>query len=400
MIAWSRLSDFQLSTDLKELSFNMTRIVFASSYSFDEPVVRNRLTPFIDAALDRGFSVTLVNPIGGHYHRDNDTCFEHLALELPQANRGGFFIRTLREIILSWKILNRIPKNNDVVFITIPSMFLLFLFHGYSEAIKVVDVRDLTWEYLSDKSKLFKTAKLFFRYLAIRKFRSFDYFCVTNKVEKKYLGNRMEIEKSRIILCTNGISNFQFKHLVEAVKFNTCNSHKRPCITYIGNVGVAQNLMTLVEAAKLLPDVDFRIVGGGSDMQRIEAAVRHVPNLVMVGRIDWGSIPAEYQMADILWAQLTPEFSGAVPSKLYEYLTTGKHVIYGGLGESVSVISEFDGVDIVQPSNVNDLVALIKHIINSNKHRCYNFANRGLIQEKYIREVAVNRFYQTLELKI
>lgn len=374
----------------------MRRIVFASTYSLAEPVLKNRLTPFIDLALDRGFSVVLVNPAGGDYHRAQDNNFSHVALDIPQANRGNFFVRTLREVGLARRVLCRIPEGCDVVFVTIPSMFLLFLFRGFGNSLKVLDVRDLTWEYLSNASMVMKYAKSFFRFLAHRKFPRFDLFCVTNSAEREYLVEQIKVNPGKIIQCSNGITNEQFQRLAQVDYDSYSERSRRPCLTYIGNVGVAQNLITLVEAAKQLPDVDFRIVGGGSDQARIEESARQVPNLEMTGRVDWSAIPTAYQQADVLWAQLTPEFAGAVPSKLYEYLATGKRVIYGGLGEAVSVISEFEDVEVVEPDNVPELVSAIREAISSNEHCQINLTNRQKVRENYIRELSVERFYQRI----
>jgi glycosyltransferase involved in cell wall biosynthesis len=374
----------------------MRRIVFASTYSLAEPVLKNRLTPFIDLALDRGFSVVLVNPVGGDYHRAQERNFSHVVLDIPQANRGNFFIRTLRELLLARKVLAGIPGDSDVVFVTIPSMFLLFLFHGFGNSLKVLDVRDLTWEYLSDTSIVMRCAKAFFRFLARWKLPRFDFYCVTNSAERKYLVEEVQVVPEEIVRCSNGITIKQFQRLAQVDYDFSPEKPKRPCLTYIGNVGVAQNLITLVEAAKQLPDVDFRIVGGGSDQARIEDAARTAPNIEMTGRVDWTVIPAAYQQADVLWAQLTPEFSGAVPSKLYEYLATGKRVIYGGLGEAVSVISGFEDVEIVQPGNVPELVSAIRKATAPNERLQVNLSNRQKVKENYIREISVERFYQRI----
>ena len=374
----------------------MRQIVFASTYSFAEPVLKNRLTPFIDLALSRGYSVVLVNPEGGDYHQAHNENFKRIALEVPQANRGNFFIRTLREALLARKVLAQIPESADVVFVTIPSMFLLFLFSGFRKALKVLDIRDLTWEYLSDKSLVTRWAKSFFRFLAHWKLPQFDFYCVTNSAERKYLVERVQLNPGEIEHCSNGITIEQFKRLSQVSYECSSERPKRPCLTYVGNVGVAQDLSTLVEAAKRLPDIDFRILGGGSDQARIANAAQGVPNVEMTGRVDWRAIPAAYQRADILWAQLTPEFSGAVPSKLYEYLSTGKRVIYGGLGEAVSVVSEFEGVEIVEPENVAELVSAIQGVTNSEECFEISLSNRAKVKEKYIRELSVERFYQRI----
>lgn len=375
----------------------MRKIVFVSTYSLAEPVLNNRLTPFIDLALDRGFSVVLVNPIGGAYHRARDINFSHVSIDIPQANRGNFFVRSLREMGLARRVLDRVPESSDVVFVTIPSMFLLFMFKGFESSLKVLDVRDLTWEYLSDASIITKFAKKLFRFLAQRKFPRFDLYCVTNGVEQKHLVEQIGVNPERVIHCPNGIRHQQFQSLTRVDRPTSSESPTPPRLSYIGNVGVAQNLITLVEAAKQLPGIDFRVVGGGSDQARIEEATRQVPNFAIEGRVDWNAIPVAYEQSDILWAQLTPEFSGAVPSKLYEYLATGKPVIYGGLGEAVSLISEFGNVEVVEPNNVAELVSAIKKVISSNDRGQLNLSNRQRIKDKYIREVSVERFYQRIE---
>ena len=389
-------SIIRICDESEELKNSMYRIVFVSTYSFAEPVLKNRLTPFIDLALDRGFSVVLVNPAGGNYHRSEEQNFLHQSLDIAQANRGNFFIRTVRELLLARKILGKLPKDSEVIFMTVPSMFLLFLFQGFHASLKVLDVRDLTWEYLSDRSLIMRHAKKLFRVLARWKLPQFDFFTVTNNAEFKYLCEEVQVNPEKIIQCSNGITFAQFQSLAQVDYDSPSKKSKRPCLAYVGNIGVAQNLTTLVEAAKKLPDVDFKIVGGGSDQARVEEAARQVPNVDMTGRVDWAEIPLIYQYADILWAQLTPDFAGAVPSKLYEYLATGKPVIYGGLGEAVSVVDEFQYVEILEPDNVPALVSTISKMLNTQEVCQINLSNREKIQKKYIRELSVERVYQRI----
>lgn len=374
----------------------MKRIIFISTYSLAEQVVNNRLTPFIDLALDRGFSVLLINPSGGEYHRENDINFSHLAMNVRQANRGGFFMRALREVLLARKVLSRVPQKSDIVFLTIPSMFLLFLFSNSGNHKKVIDIRDLTWEYLGKNSMLMNSARMVFHFLAKRKLAEFDWYCVSNNSEHRYLVKKMKINPDKVFLCSNGITRQQFQCLRRLHSNYSIGQLSRPCLSYIGNVGMAQNLTTLVEAAKQLPHVDFKIVGGGSDLSRIEAAARGVSNIELTGRINWSEIPDSYNRANLLWAQLKPDFSGAVPSKIYEYLVTGKPVIYGGLGEAVSVLSDFENIVLVEPENVSELVRAIKRCTSSHEYLKVKMTNFRKVESDYIRENSVERFYQSM----
>lgn len=371
----------------------MSEIVFLTTYSLGEPVVKNRLTPFMDLALDRGLSVTLVNPAGGRYHRDEDVRFRHFALEIPQANRGNFLVRTFREMRLAQRVLDSAPQDSDYVFVTIPSMFLLFLSGKTGESKRLLDIRDLTWEYLGDRGGVSRFAKRLFRVLARRKIPMFDYISVTNRAEESYLLNNVRVSPTRVILTPNGISRYQF-NCVSPENARTREKKSRPLVAYVGNVGVAQNLVTLVNAAKRLPDVDFRILGGGSDYGRVAREAANVPNVSMTGRVNWSDVPPVYREADILYAQLSADFAGAVPSKLYEYLATGKRVIYGGVGEATDVLSQFDGVKLVKPDDSVALAANIEEVTQDKACAWIYHSNRELIADNYIRETGADIFFR------
>lgn len=373
----------------------MREIVFLSTYSFNEPVVKNRLTPFIKLALERGLTVSLVNPVGGKYQGEDDENFRHIAINISQANRGNYVVRTFREYQLARAVLKAAPNGGDYVFITIPSMFLLFLSSIARSPIKILDIRDLTWEYLSDNAFIARSAKRFFRFLAQRMIPKFDHVLVTNEFEKCYIENKTTFDPVKSILCPNGISLEQFENITRDQPIST-KRRKRPLVAYIGNIGIAQNLITLVEAAKLMPEVDFQIVGGGSDFERVRSAAASVGNLKMTGRIEWDQIPLIYRESDILYAQLSKEFESAMPSKLYEYLATGKNVIYGGTGQALRILSDFDSVKVVIPDDVAALAKAIKEILDAGFGRGLNMLNREKIRTQFIRETAVENVYRRI----
>lgn len=372
----------------------MKKIAFLSTYSLNEPVLKNRVTPFINLALKRDAAVTLVNPEGGSYGEDEIERFRHKALDVKQANKGNFFIRAWKELRLARRVLKSTPHDTDCIFITIPSMFLLFLFKPQLAKVSLLDVRDITWEYLSDKSFFNRFIKKVFRYFAKRKLVFFDYISVTNNAEKKYLIEEMGVDVNKVLLCPNGISLKQFAQVQAVTEASEVNERERKQVLYIGNVGVAQNLRTFIEAAKECPEIDFVVVGKGSEFDRIQEAAKGIANVFLKGRVDWSEIPKFYQKSDILWAQLTPEFSGAVPSKLYEYLATGKRVVYGGEGQATSVLSEFQDVKVIPPNHPSVLVATIKQLVECTERPQLNLYNREIIQKKYIREDGVNSFYR------
>ncbi|EIF3197675.1 glycosyltransferase, partial [Vibrio vulnificus] len=155
-------------------------------------------------------------------------------------------------------------------------------------------------------------------------------------------------EKTKLI--SNGISIEQFEKMV---LIQEKDSTEDLVISYIGNVGLAQDLSFMVELAESHPNFKFNIVGGGNDLERIRSLVleRNLKNIVLTGRLSWEQVLGLYEQTDVLFAQLTEEFQTAIPSKLYEYLASGKRVIYGGDIKLESFFSDFSGIEFIEPKN-------------------------------------------------
>ena len=77
-----------------------------------------------------------------------------------------------------------------------------------------------------------------------------------------------------------------------------------------------------------------------------------------------------------------------MPSKLYEYLSTGKYIIYGGQGVASATLSKFENVSLIQPCSVEILKQEIEKVL-SEFNSSLSASNREKIQAQYIRDVTV-----------
>src|SRR5690554_6727645 len=129
-------------------------------------------------------------------------------------------------------------------------------------------------------------------------------------------------------------------------------------------MGLAQQLTTLVEAARALPAIQFNLVGAGIDEPRVKALIQKygLQNITLTGRVTWQEVLFYYNASHVLYAQLAPEYAGAMPSKLYEYLSTGKPIVYGGQGQAVEILTEFENCFVVPPYNTSELVTLLTRL--------------------------------------
>ncbi len=118
-------------------------------------------------------------------------------------------------------------------------------------------------------------------------------------------------------------------------------------IVYGGNIGVAQNLDAVVEAArrlKELPDVQFVMVGAGLDLARLREVVESegLANIRFLGQHPPEAMPSIFAHADALLLQLKadPLFEITIPSKLQTYLAMGRPLLCGVDGETQSIVEQ------------------------------------------------------------
>ena len=369
--------------------------IFATTYPWSEPVVKNRLKPLIDRALVLGFNVTLISPGACDYIPEGGGEFIHNSVGPEKKTSGNFLWRAISEAFLARKILSKIDFSDDYVFLSIPSMFLMFLAPRKYPRL-ILDVRDISWEYLSSSSFFLSLVKKVFRSLAKLTIDRFGFVAVTNTAQRDYVEYSLCFPGNDVFLMSNGISEYQYGLISEASSKKIYSPSLR--VTYIGNVGLAQNLLTLVEAAALMPNVEFQIVGTGTDMARVVAGAesRELSNVHFLGRVDWARMPEIYEKTDVLYAQLSNDFSGAVPSKLYEYLATGIPVIYGGAGQASALLESFEGVQVIAPEDSGALSKAIACFVNDRSLLSLSDNNKTAIKENYIRESIVAGFYEAV----
>ena len=119
------------------------------------------------------------------------------------------------------------------------------------------------------------------------------------------------------------------------------------CVVFAGNVGTAQSVETILEAAQLMLDVTevkFVIVGSGSMLDSLisQKEAMGLSNVVIAGRFSVDVMPTIYQHASALLVILKDNeiFSKTIPSKLQAYLAAGQPIIASINGEAARVVEE------------------------------------------------------------
>lgn len=119
------------------------------------------------------------------------------------------------------------------------------------------------------------------------------------------------------------------------------------CVVFAGNLGTAQALDTLVQAAEQLrdePDIRIVLVGSGSrlDWLKSQQQALALDNLVLPGRFPMEAMSAIFERSSALLVSLNDEeaFAQTIPSKIQAYLAAGRPIIACMNGEGARVVYE------------------------------------------------------------
>lgn len=308
-------------------------------------------------------------------------------------NGKNFFKRAFYEIFY---LLKLVRKSNalrcDMVMATTPYMFMIPIVGMMVKDPKVLDIRDLTWEYLDEKNFVKKMIKNTLKTIMKFGIKRFDHITVSNDYEFQLLCDQYAVEEKKIDIIPNGIEKERYEKLSSI----TINNNNPISVIYVGNIGLAQNLEVLVDAAKRLPEIKFLIIGDGIEMSVIRRHIieNKVNNIKMTGKIPWYELEKYYKNSTILYAQLDEKFVSAMPSKLYEYAAIGLPIIYGGVGQAVSFINKLEHAIVVRPNNVDELVKAVTEMKDSLL--VISEYNRNLIKENYLRESSSTKVQQII----
>lgn len=292
-----------------------------------------------------------------------------------------FFSRALWEIYFTRKLVSRANKiPSDITVATSPYMFIIPMLALLGKGKKIIDIRDITWEYIEGNSKFKRLLKGAITKLMENAIAAYDYVAVTNNFEKEWV--QKHTKNHEIEQIANGIEQQKFEELSH-IKIN----HDIPfTITYIGNIAVGQNVQILVDGAKDLAGVKVNIVGEGTKYKSLREHVKKnkISNVEFFGKVQRDEIMKFYENSTVLYAQLDEHFKTAMPSKLYEYAATGLPILYGGIGEAVKFVDRLENAVSVLPNRAE----LVKEAIIKMKAQEYEISekNRQIVKENFIRE--------------
>lgn len=246
-----------------------------------------------------------------------------------------------------------------------------------------MDVRDLVWCYLPERNFIQRWIKSVFTRMVKYFLGKYDFITVTNTAEQDWIVKGTTVPESRIRIISNGISEDKFKRLSTIKYFQPENPF---VITYIGNIGNGQDLSPILEAVKGVHDIKLNLIGDGIELEEFKRKVKteNLRNVRLHGKLKWSRLLPFYQTSTILFARLGKNYQSAIPSKLFEYLSTGLPIIFSGSGEAAKLLKQFENTFVLESEDPAALRQLILQIKSLPLTR--SFENILKTEELFIRE--------------
>jgi lipopolysaccharide/colanic/teichoic acid biosynthesis glycosyltransferase len=176
-------------------------------------------------------------------------------------------------------------------------------------------------------------------------------------------------------------------------------------VTFAGNLGKAQALETVLDAAELLRDQDevrFLLVGGGVEASSLadEAKRRDLNNIMFIPRQPINEIGEFLFRSDALLVHLRddPLFEITIPSKTQAYLMAGRPILMGVKGDAATMIEEAGAGIAFEPESAVQLAAAARRLISltPTERQAMGASGAKYYAEKLALKVGAERFSTSL----
>lgn len=400
------------------------KILYISQYYHPEVgATSNRALANVASLHNRGHQVTVLTEMPNHplgvifplYRKRllaseiiNGVPVHHLYVCV--ASRKNFLNRILMYASFAfstiiWIILH--PFIYDVIYITSPPLFVawvgIFVKLSHPKTKLVFEVRDLWPDSAIELNEL--TNSLLVRLslkLEMSIYNKADIVIAVSQyirdkiISKGISSNKVFVFYNGTDICVaSGLSNPQ-----------TIKSDSIFHILYAGNLGLAQGIEVIINAAEILRSdpVKFTILGNGPCRNELVeyARTKNLSNLEFHDIVSKDEMPKYYAEADagVVPLKDLPVFSGALPSKLFDFMAFAIPVLVGIKGEAVQLIEKSGAGLLFPPGDANRLAEQIKLLIK-NPQLCESLGRNGqsYVTNNFSRAIIADKLVDFLEAR-
>jgi len=238
-------------------------------------------------------------------------------------------------------------------------------------------------------------------------YQNCDCLVIVTPAFKDHIVEQYGIRPEKIWVVENGVDTTLFRPRTPDPSFRfKWNADNRFVVSYIGTLGMAHGLETVVEAASCLqtaaPEVLFLLVGEGAEKERIAAMVRSrgLTNVRFVGQQPRESIPDYISSSDVCLVPLKRAelFKTVLPTKMLEFMACARPVILGVDGHARKVLEDANGGIVIPPENPEALVkAILRLAADRTLRETMGSSARQYVLQNFSRQQTANAYLDVLE---
>ncbi len=156
-------------------------------------------------------------------------------------------------------------------------------------------------------------------------------------------------------------------------------------IVFAGNMGKAQSLGAVLEAAKIIspeyPNVQFVLIGSGIEVEPLKKKVAglRLNNVLFLPRKPISEIGAILRLADVLLVHLKDEsyLRTAIPSKTQAYLAAGRPILIGVKGDAANLVLKAKAGLQCEPENPKSIAQAVQKFMVMSKSKLDKMGTNG-----------------------
>jgi len=226
----------------------------------------------------------------------------------------------------------------------------------------VFEVRDLWPESLvavgagNEKSRTYRLLENIAAFL----YRRADRVVVVTPAFREYLVANWDVPSEKIAVVPNGVETKMFSPRPEnRALLQALGAEKKFVVSFIGTIGLAHGLETLVSSAEVFqqsePDILFLVVGEGADRERLtrSAQSKGITNIRFVAQQPREKIPDYIAASDacLVLLKQSEVFETVIPTKMLEFMSCARPVILGVKGQAREILDRAQAGICIEPEN-------------------------------------------------
>jgi len=237
-------------------------------------------------------------------------------------------------------------------------------------------------------------------------YRRSDRIVVVTPAFEEHLVQHWRVPRAKISVVENGVETGLFVSQPGTDERRELRAEGKFVVSYIGTMGMAHGLETIIAAALKLrdsnPKIVFLMLGEGAEKQRIItlARERNLHNLRFVDQQPREKIPSYICASDacLVLLKKTDLFKTVIPTKMLEFMSCARPVILGVDGQARTILEEARGGLAIEPENSGALANAVCYLAtNRELAREMGRSGREYIVRKFSRRRTAEKYIRVLE---